>query len=75
VSEPAETASRLSSWADDLHQRARATVPDQELESRVRAFVVPGEVVTMQHFIAERRALIGLLRTVCSGPTQGPVAR
>jgi hypothetical protein len=44
----------VSSWADYLHQRARATLADQELEARVRAFVPPGETVTMQHYIAER---------------------
>jgi len=44
----------VASWADYLHQRARATLADQELEARVRAFLPPGEEVTMQHFIAER---------------------
>jgi len=44
----------VASWADYLHQRARATLADQELEARVRAFVPAGEEVTMQHFIAER---------------------
>lgn len=44
----------VSSWADYLHQRARATLADQELESRVHAFVPAGETVTMQHYIAER---------------------
>ncbi len=44
----------VASWADYLHQRARATLADQELESRVRAFVPEGEAVTMQHYIAER---------------------
>ncbi len=44
----------VTSWADYLHQRARATVADQELEARVRAFVPYGEAVTMQHYIAER---------------------
>jgi MFS family permease len=44
----------VASWADYLHQRARATLADQELEARVRAFVPPGETVTMQHYIAER---------------------
>ena len=44
----------VTSWADYLHQRARATLADQELESRVRAFMLPGEVATMQHYIAER---------------------
>jgi MFS family permease len=44
----------VASWADFLHQRARATVADKELEARVREFVRPGEVVTTQHYIAER---------------------
>ena len=44
----------VTSWADYLHQRARATLADQELELRVREFLAPGEAVTMQHYIAER---------------------
>ena len=44
----------VTSWADYLHQRARATLADQELEARVRSFLEPGETVTMQHYIAER---------------------
>ncbi|HMC15208.1 MAG TPA: MFS transporter [Albitalea sp.] len=44
----------VTSWADYLHQRARGTLADQELEAQVRAFVLPGEPVTMQHYIAER---------------------
>jgi MFS family permease len=44
----------VSSWADYLHQRARATLADQELETRVRAFLRPGEKPTVQHYIAER---------------------
>ena len=44
----------VTSWADYLHQRARATVADQEIEARVRAFLADGEAVTMQHYIAER---------------------
>ncbi len=44
----------VTSWAEYLHQRARATVADQALESRVREFLMPGEPVTMQHYIAER---------------------
>ncbi len=41
-------------WADYLHQRARATVADQAIEARVRALLAPGEVVSMQHYVAER---------------------
>jgi len=44
----------VTSWADYLHQRARATLADQDLESQVRTFLMPGEAVTTQHFIAER---------------------
>ena len=44
----------VTSWADYLHQRARATLADQQLESHVRGFLLPGESVTMQHYIAER---------------------
>ncbi len=43
----------VTSWADYLHQRARATVADQELETQVRQFLLPGEAVTMQHYLAE----------------------
>jgi quinol monooxygenase YgiN len=44
----------VASWADYLHQRARATLADQEIEARVREFVRDGEAVTTQHYIAER---------------------
>ena len=44
----------VTSWADYLHQRARATQADQQLEARVREFLLPGETPTMQHYIAER---------------------
>lgn len=44
----------VTSWADYLHQRARATLADQETEARVREFLRDGESVTMQHYIAER---------------------
>jgi MFS family permease len=44
----------VASWADYLHQRARATMADQQLETRVREFLLPGESVSMQHYIAER---------------------
>jgi MFS family permease len=44
----------VASWADYLHQRARATLADQDVEGRVREFVVEGEGVTMQHYLAER---------------------
>ena len=44
----------VASWADYLHQRARATLADQEVEARVRMFLRDGEAVTTQHYIAER---------------------
>jgi MFS family permease len=44
----------VTSWADYLHQRSRATLADLELEARVRTFVPEGEAITMQHYIAER---------------------
>lgn len=44
----------VSSWVTYLHQRERATLADQEVEARVRAFVAPGEAVTVHHYIAER---------------------
>ena len=44
----------VESWADYLHQRARATMADQALETEVRAFLAPGETVRMSHYIAER---------------------
>ena len=44
----------VTSWAGYLHQRARATMADQALELRVRDFLLPGESITMQHYIAER---------------------
>ena len=43
----------MSSWADYLHQRARHTQADHELEAQVRAFVLPGEAVEMKHYLAE----------------------
>ncbi len=44
----------VTSWADYLHQRARATMADQGIEAQLRAMVLPGEAVVMQHYIAER---------------------
>jgi MFS family permease len=56
LADPARYCERfiVTSWADYLHQRSRATLADQELEARVRAFVPEGETATMQHYIAER---------------------
>ncbi len=44
----------ITRWADYLHQRARQTVADQAIESELRAMLLPGERVVMQHYIAER---------------------
>jgi quinol monooxygenase YgiN len=44
----------VSSWADYLHQRARATLADQDLEESVREFLQEGVAVTTQHYVAER---------------------
>ena len=44
----------VSSWAQYLHQRARATRADQEIEAHLRTFLLSGESVTMHHYIAER---------------------
>ena len=55
LSDPSRYLERfiVASWADYLHQRARATLADQELEARVREFLQPGETPTAQHYIAE----------------------
>jgi hypothetical protein len=44
----------VTSWADYLPQRARATLADHALEAQVRAFLAPGESARMSHYIAER---------------------
>jgi hypothetical protein len=56
VADPARYVERfiVTSWADYLHQRARSTLSDQELDERVRSFQLAGEAVTMAHYIAER---------------------
>ena len=56
LSDPTRFVERfiVSSWADYLHQRARATLADQAVEARVRAFVADGAPVTTSHYIAER---------------------
>lgn len=56
LGEPSRYVERfiVESWATYLHQRARATVADQELEARVRQFLAPGEVAHTSHYIAER---------------------
>ncbi len=56
LSDPSRYVERfiVTSWADYLHQRSRATLADQELEQRARSFLLPGETVSVMHFIAER---------------------
>jgi hypothetical protein len=44
----------VTSWADYLHQRARATLADQTLEATLLAHLLPGESPSLQHYIAER---------------------
>ena len=44
----------VTRWADYLHQRSRATLADQEIEARVRSYLLPGEEPRVQHYIAER---------------------
>ena len=55
LSDPARYCERfiVTSWADYLHQRSRATLADQELEAQVRVHLEPGAAVTTQHYIAE----------------------
>jgi MFS family permease len=56
LSDPTRFVERfiVASWADYLHQRARATQADQAIEARVRALLAPGESVQTAHYIAER---------------------
>ena len=56
LGQPARYTERfiVESWADYLHQRARATVADQALEAQLRAFLAEGESAKMTHYIAER---------------------
>jgi MFS family permease len=44
----------VASWADYLHQRARTTMADKELENQLLTFLQPGTSVVLQHYIAER---------------------
>ncbi len=56
LSDPSRFVERfiVTSWADYLHQRARGTLADQQLEARLREHLAPGEVPVLQHYIAER---------------------
>ena len=44
----------VTSWADYLHQRARGTLADQALETRLREHLISGDEPRTQHYIAER---------------------
>ena len=44
----------VASWAEFLHQRARTTLADEDIEKRVRDFLREGETASPQHYIAER---------------------
>jgi len=56
LSDPAHFCERfiVTSWADYLHQRARGTLADLEIEAQLRTYLRPGELPSTQHFIAER---------------------
>lgn len=56
LDDPARYVERfiVTSWADYLHQRARATLADQEIEAGLREYLLPGETPRALHFIAER---------------------
>lgn len=56
LSDPTRYVERfiVTSWADYLHQRARTTVAVHDQEARVRSYLLPGETVSLQHYVAER---------------------
>ena len=56
LNDPARYVERfiVTSWADYLHQRARATLADLELEGGLRQHLVAGIEPRSQHYIAER---------------------
>ncbi|MDP1647924.1 MAG: MFS transporter [Rubrivivax sp.] len=56
LSDPTRYCERfiVTSWADYLHQRARGTLADQEIEAQLRGYLLPGEAPSTQHYIAER---------------------
>jgi len=56
LSDPTRFCERfiVTSWADYLHQRARSTLADQEIEAKLRDYLLPGEMPGTQHYIAER---------------------
>ncbi len=56
LSDPALFVERfiVTSWADYLHQRSRATLADQELEAQLLRHLREGAEPLLQHYIAER---------------------
>jgi MFS family permease len=56
LSDPTRFVERfiVTSWADYLHQRSRATLADEELEALVREHLQPGQTTRIQHYVAER---------------------
>ena len=56
LSDPSRFVERfiVTSWADYLHQRARGTLADQQIEAGLREHLQAGEVPSVQHYIAER---------------------
>ncbi len=56
LSDPTRFVERfiVTSWADYLHQRARGTLADQDIEAGLRDHLQAGAVPLTQHYIAER---------------------
>ena len=56
LDDPARFTERfiVTSWADYLHQRARRTLADEELELALLEYLREGEQPTVLHYIAER---------------------
>ncbi len=56
LSDPSRFVERfiVTSWADYLHQRARATLADEELEAQLREYLLPGQTTRIAHYVAER---------------------
>ncbi|MFO1326568.1 MAG: MFS transporter [Rubrivivax sp.] len=56
LSDPSRFVERfiVTSWADYLHQRARATLADQAVEERLLAHLVAGDLPRIDHYVAER---------------------
>jgi MFS family permease len=56
LSDPSRYVERfiVTSWADYLHQRARGTLADLQLEERLLEHLLAGQAPSTQHYIAER---------------------